>query len=138
VDPARPLAPILCAQSWLCRVAVDGGGGAAAAATPNGVPAAAGNGGSAAAKGKAKRKRAASAGEGANVGVEAAARGGGGSNGAAADVSDEPPATNVVRSYGGVLLFSVLAADEAIVVEQPWLRVMDHFPPALYRSRFGT
>ena len=28
--------------------------------------------------------------------------------------------------------------DEAIVIEQPWLRVMDLFPPALYKHRFGT
>jgi hypothetical protein len=26
----------------------------------------------------------------------------------------------------------------SLVIEQPWLRVMDLFPPALYKHRFGT
>ena len=26
----------------------------------------------------------------------------------------------------------------ALVVERPWLRVIDHFPPTLQRQRFGT
>ena len=47
-------------------------------------------------------------------------------------------ATSVVRSFGAMLLFTVLAEDEAIVVEQPWLRVVQHFSPALYKHRFGT
>ena len=37
-----------------------------------------------------------------------------------------------------MLLFDFLAADVALVVEQPWLRVMDLLPPALYKHRFGT
>ena len=45
---------------------------------------------------------------------------------------------HLIRSYGGVLLFDFLGADTAVVVEQPWLRVMDLFPPALYKHRFGT
>ena len=49
-----------------------------------------------------------------------------------------PQATQVMRNYGGMLLFAMLAADEAVVVEQPWLRVMEHFPPAMFRHRFGT
>ena len=40
----------------------------------------------------------------------------------------------VVRSYGGMLLFDFVAADVALVVEQPWLRVMDLLPPALYKQ----
>ena len=44
----------------------------------------------------------------------------------------------VVRSYGGILTFDFVDAGEAVVVEQPWLRVMDHFPPALFRHQFGT
>ena len=46
--------------------------------------------------------------------------------------------TRVVRNYGGMLFFDFLAADVALVVEQPWLRVMDLLPPALYKHRFGT
>lgn len=114
VNPANPLAPILCAHSWLCRipVVVDGGCGSrngdkAAASAP--VAANLTSSGRAV-QGKAKRKRA-------NEGADPAL---------------------VVRNYGSMLLFAVLAADEAVVVEQPWLRVMEHFPPALYKHRFGT
>ena len=117
VNPARPLAPILCSQSWLCRVDVDGAP-ATSARAPDAGPA-----DGAPPKGKAKRKR-------------AAATTTPSPNGDGAD--EAAPTTQVVRNYGGMLLFSVVAADEAVVVEQPWLRVMDHFPPALYKHRFGS
>jgi hypothetical protein len=48
------------------------------------------------------------------------------------------PESHVIRSYGGMLLFDFIAPDTALVIEQPWLRVMDLFPPALYKHRFGT
>ena len=44
----------------------------------------------------------------------------------------------MVTKYGPILLFDFLANDTAVVVEQPWLRVMEHLPPALHRHRFGT
>ena len=64
--------------------------------------------------------------------VAAAARG------AVADAGGGASSDSVVRSYGGILTFAFVGPAEALVVEQPWLRVMDHFPPALYRHRFGT
>ena len=48
------------------------------------------------------------------------------------------PESHVIRSYGGMLLFDFIAPGTALVIEQPWLRVMDLFPPALYKHRFGT
>ena len=43
-----------------------------------------------------------------------------------------------VLDDGFVCLVDVMGDDAAVVVEQPWMRVMEHFPPALYRHRFGT
>ena len=40
--------------------------------------------------------------------------------------------------YQPMLLFDFLGDDRALVVERPWLRVIDHFPPTLQRQRFGT
>ena len=122
------MAPVLVAPSWLCRVSVDcddggadssaqqlgGSGGAPVEETP---------------RGKKKRKLAAAAAEAtpaATTPETATASGGPGGS------------SHVVRAYGGILTFGFLAPGEALVVEQPWLRVMDHFPPALYRHRFGT
>ena len=39
---------------------------------------------------------------------------------------------------GPMLLFDFVAPDTAVAIEQPWLRVMQKFPPALFRHRFGT
>ena len=122
INPARPLAPILCSHSWLCRVEVDGRdtagptNGSVAATAEEGTP-----------KSKSKRKRAKS--------VETTLASLGDKH---AEAESGSPSTLVIRNYGGMLLFAVLADDEAVVVEQPWLRVMDHFPPALYKHRFGT
>lgn len=112
VNPARPLAPVLCSQSWLCRVELDIG--AAGDETGGGES---GNGSK---RSKAKRRRAAAAAP--PAGAE----------------ESEGTCELAIRNYGGMLLFAILSADEAVVVEQPWLRVMDHFPPALFRHRFGT
>lgn len=120
INPTRPLAPILCSQSWLCRVEVDGAPAPedpfAPAAPPSEEPAPS--------QGRKKRKR--------KGGADPS------NGGQAAGGGDNAPATLVVRNYGGMLLFSMVAEDEAVVVEQPWLRVMEHFPPALYKHRFGS
>ena len=50
---------------------------------------------------------------------------------------DAPPA-RLVEPYGPILHFDFVGADTALVVERPWLRVMESFPPALHRHRFGT
>ena len=47
-------------------------------------------------------------------------------------------ACRMVTRYGPMLLFDYVAPDTAIVLERPWLRVMEHFPPTLHRPRFGT
>ena len=130
VIPTPPFAFILCAQSWLCRVAIDGG--AAATAIVSGM--AAGRAASASPTSsnegstdqKARKRKAK---ETTDAQVVAATVGG---------TSCSSLATSVVRSFGAMLLFTVLAEDEAIVVEQPWLRVVQHFSPALYKHRFGT
>ncbi len=114
-NPSRPSAPILCAPSWLCRV--DTGAEAPPAAGGGGSTPAAGSAGGK----KAKKRRRQEA---------AAAQNGGCGSGELESL--------VIRSYGGMLLFDFVAADTALVVEQPWLRVMDLFPPALYKHRFGT
>jgi len=129
-NPAHPFAPILCAQSWLCRVEVDGRPADACAAEaspadPNVPPDGKGK------NSKGKRKRAATS------GATAADECAGGNDSSAAGTHGKP-VTRVVRNYGGILHFAVLAKDEAIVVEQPWLRVMDHCPQALYKHRFGS
>ena len=123
-NPSRPNDAILCAQSWLCRVRVgsdtaDAGAAAAAAADAEGGR-----------RGKQKKKRGRAA--------EAEEAAGGSRAGGASPAGGGGDATQVVRSYGAMVLFDFTAADTAVVVEQPWLRVMDHFPPALYRHRFGT
>ena len=131
VIPTPPFAFILCAQSWLCRVAIDGGA-AAATAIVSGM--AAGRAASASPTSsnegstdqKARKRKAK---ETTDAQVVAATVGG---------TSCSSLATSVVRSFGAMLLFTVLAEDEAIVVEQPWLRVVQHFSPALYKHRFGT
>ena len=146
VSAARPRAPVLCAQSWLCRVDLDvpsrdtvgpsapsdkqsasGGGTDASEAAPLAASAAH-------AKVKKSRKRRRGGGRTKEGGGDGDAVGG--SEGSGGGARDEQ--CHVVRNYGGVLLFSFLGDDAAVVVEQPWLRVMDHFPPALYKHRFGT
>ena len=47
-------------------------------------------------------------------------------------------ACRMVTRYGPMLLFDFLAEDTALVLERPWLRVMESFPPTLHRARFGT
>jgi hypothetical protein len=37
-----------------------------------------------------------------------------------------------------MLLLDFLAADVGVVVEQPWLRVLERLPDAMYRHQFGT
>ena len=132
VNPSAPACPILCANSWLCRVdttLADQGDAPNAAGAANGAPAAAGaaNGDGGGGKGKKskKRKKPQEPSAAAADGAAAAAAGGGGEE------------ARVVRRYGGMLLFAFLEADVALVVEQPWLRVLDLFPPALFKQSYG-
>ena len=37
-----------------------------------------------------------------------------------------------------VVLLPLVGPEDEDGDEQPWMRVMEHFPPALYRQRFGT
>ena len=122
-NPSHPSAPILCAPSWLCRVdtgAHDGAQTPPAAAAESHSTAATASGGAAMKAVKARKRHRQ---EGADP-----------STGAGAG----EPESHVIRSYGGMLLFDFIAPDTALVIEQPWLRVMDLFPPALYKHRFGT
>ena len=121
--PDAPRAAVLCAQSWLCSVPFTEAAEALASAA-NGDAKGDAKGGdvtvdSTGSKGKKSKKRKAGA-----------------TSEAVASAPADP--THTVRSYGGMLLFDYLTASSAVVVEQPWLRVMELFPPALYKHRFGT
>jgi U3 small nucleolar RNA-associated protein 4 len=115
-NPSHPSAPILCAPSWLCRVDTGAQTPPAAAAESHSTAATASGGAAIKAK---KRHR--------HEGAEPSTGAGAGE-----------PESHVIRSYGGMLLFDFIAPGTALVIEQPWLRVMDLFPPALYKHRFGT
>lgn len=114
-NPGRPADAILVAQSWLCRVRIGDEAGEAPPLSPPG-------------KRRGKRSRGAK-----DPGGGGAAKSGGG-GGDGGEAGEE----QVVHAYGAMLLFDFTAADTAVVVEQPWLKVMGHFPPALHRHRFGT
>lgn len=45
-----------------------------------------------------------------------------------------------VRRYQPLLYAGFLAAEqpELVLIERPWLAVMEQFPPTLYRVRYGT
>ena len=47
-----------------------------------------------------------------------------------------PLSNRLLSCYAPLLLFDFLCSDTALVVEQPWLRVMERFPPALFRHVF--
>lgn len=121
-NPAKPHAPILCAQSWLCRVET---GAAAAVAAAEKAATAIASGVASGKKSKKKRRR---------DEEEAADT----ATGSASGGTEAAESCHVTRSYGGMLHFDFLGPDAALVVEQPWLRVMDLLPPALYKHRFGT
>ncbi|XP_004349884.1 hypothetical protein CAOG_01364 [Capsaspora owczarzaki ATCC 30864] len=44
----------------------------------------------------------------------------------------------LVDKYKPLLFFDFLDASSMVVVERPWLAVMESFPPTLYRVRYGT
>ena len=152
VSAERPRAPVLVSQSWLCRVPTDGDAPSSLVAHADGsvesngvgVGGKAGGGDKeppeATPRGSKKKRKLAQAAAAIPDQVAAttpelvaaAARG------AVADAGGGASSDSVVRSYGGILTFAFVGPAEALVVEQPWLRVMDHFPPALYRHRFGT
>ena len=117
-NPAVPSRPILCATSWQCALNLD------ATDTEDAEPA---EPAAESTKRAKKRKRRADRAKHAEDGASAVQGGEGGGQ-----------KSHVIRRYGGVLAFSFLQTDVALVVEQPWLRVMDFFPPALYKHRFGT
>ena len=72
--------------------------------------------------------------------------GGGVGGGKAAAAAAEPRATDggsadgtrLLTKYGPMRLFDFVAPGCAVVVEQPWLRVMERFPNAMVRHQFGT
>ena len=149
-NQATPLSLLLCAQTWSLRVdlnaeahpslrrmgaaaAVAAAAAAAAAAVPPPVSEAAEPSAegvvSAEATSMPKRKR-------------KRKRSGGGAKAAAAA---EPRATDssadgtrLLTKYGPMRLFDFVAPGCAVVVEQPWLRVMERFPNAMVRHQFGT
>jgi hypothetical protein len=153
VSAEHPRAPVLVSPSWLCRVPTDGDAPSQAVHTDGSAEPSDSAGGGKAAVGKepdatprgSKKKRKlaqATAAVPAAVPEEIAATtpelAAAPPRGALADGDGGASSDRVVRSYGGILTFAFVGPAEAVVVEQPWLRVMDHFPPALYRHRFGT
>jgi len=112
-NPADKTSAVLCAQTWLCRVSLP-----IAASTPAALGA----------PKQQKRKR-----DTIDTAADATA-----STLTAANSSAIASAGARVSNYGPMVCFDYLAADTAVVVEVPWLRVMQHFPPALYRHQFGT
>ena len=124
-NPARPAEVVLCGQSFLFRVPLDGVVAAEAPAAAEAAAEAAEAGGG----GAKKRKR------GQPKGAKKPKGGGGGGGGGEGGA---PAAAAASSRYQPMLLFDFLGDDRALVVERPWLRVIDHFPPTLQRQRFGT
>jgi len=109
VNPSKPNSVMLCAQTWLYSVTWEGASDFAA-------PANAGQATETGSRNQRRKRR------------RSKSESGGGDDGRG----------QLVTKYGPILLFDFLADDTAVVVEQPWLRVMEHLPPALHRHRFGT
>ncbi|KAL1525524.1 hypothetical protein AB1Y20_020380 [Prymnesium parvum] len=123
-NPAHPETVVLSAQSWLCSVrlsleeaaadAPDASLAKDAAKPPRGKK-----------RLRGREKRKAKLAEAAGLEM----------NGKTSPVLH---GNRLVSNYGPMLHFDFMAPDTALVVEQPWLRVMQKFPPALFRQRFGT
>ena len=111
-----PTSATLCARTWLCQVPLAAAQLPTAVSGDGGAPPSKRSGGGAQRKRKRKRAAALAAAGAAAAGAEA----------------------RVVTAYGPMLLFDYVDSDVAVVVEQPWLRVMERFPPSLHRQQFGT
>ncbi len=46
--------------------------------------------------------------------------------------------SRLVRDYCPLLFFSHLPSGDSVVVERPWISIVENFPPAFYRNRFGA
>lgn len=44
----------------------------------------------------------------------------------------------LVEDYRPILFFSQLPNGDSVVVERPWISIVENFPPAYYRSRYGA
>lgn len=127
VHASSPYTPVLCGDSWLCRVDVTSGvDGKHSGASPVPLPEAPPRSGSSK---KRRRGSAGSSGEGASTPAGPTET---------STVQRSISRVRILRSYGSILKFEYVGDREALVVEQPWLRVMNHFPPAMFRHRFGT
>ena len=40
--------------------------------------------------------------------------------------------------YKPLFFMGFLAPQERVVVEMPWLKIMQHFPDMLHRTKYGT
>lgn len=49
-----------------------------------------------------------------------------------------PLSNNDEIRYRPVLFADFLSAEELVVVEEPWLKIMQKLPDPLFRQRFGT
>jgi len=44
----------------------------------------------------------------------------------------------VLSRYNPILFFETLQDDSFVVIERPWVSVVQKLPPPLYRPRYGT
>jgi hypothetical protein len=56
-----------------------------------------------------------------------------------ASIGDDSVSTfRIVDFYGPMLQCEFFGADDLVVVEVPWLKVLKRLPDPMYRAKFGT
>ena len=46
--------------------------------------------------------------------------------------------SRLVKDYCPLIFFSHLPSGDSVVVERPWISIVENFPPAFYRNRYGA
>lgn len=49
-----------------------------------------------------------------------------------------PIECKLIDDYRPILFFAHLSNGDSLVIERPWLQIVENFPPAFYRSRYGA